>query len=722
MKNRLLYPLILLFLAASCLHLQAETISDGGKKVSIDKNFKISAVAEGSKTAFGASKDFGLSINGSPVAKAVKKSATGQIKNFLLKTQSGEEALAEVSFLDGVCKIGIIPQNDAENTVELKFAGAKVAHGLGDAGGFSGSFNLVGEKEKTYDIVNNGGGQRWASTFVLFPQNGSAAVFFDRGKRRVKLGEECFSMLSTRKGRTDFYLIIGSPQEIYSSFKRIKSALGYADLKPKARLFEIGWESWDALGWNSNQKSVSEILSRFLKEGYPIKWAVVGSGFWDEGGTTTSFGRFGAKFPEPEKFREFMRSNDIAWMIGLRINLVPSGGPYYPKTKKRDRDLKVVSFYGNPLSDEAKAKDILLLDSASGKPAELTSHIFPIVPCYLIDGNRKGAAEWYFEQYKKWGVCGIKEDTMMPLGYETSIFNATISNLEDNGALVMARCGEFSAPGTLLRINDTRVSDMASRMPINYLQYAICGAPNVYSDVAGVHNMKKLDKTEISLRQSWLISLTAGYALGAYPDNWPERDAATFKKIADFHHALVPYLYSAAMKSYETGFPYTLTPLCLLYPDTPEVYSLDDYQWLVGESILAAPLLAKYKEGQRDIFLPGGAWFDFDTSKKYSGPQILKAFKMPTNKTPCFVGGKGIVLLRDKQGGLNARIYAVGKKAEAHFYTLSDGKKYSLSVRNPDIFSARVKRLSDGADIPFETVENAYISFPIDEGESYVVE
>ena len=53
----------------------------------------------------------------------------------------------------------------------------------------------------------------------------------------------------------------------------------------------------------------------------------------------------------------------------------------------------------------------------------MTSDIFPIVPCYLIDGNKPNAASWFQKKYAKWEVDGIKEDTMMELEEETSIFN-----------------------------------------------------------------------------------------------------------------------------------------------------------------------------------------------------------------------------------------------------------------------------------------------------------
>ena len=56
------------------------------------------------------------------------------------------------------------------------------------------------------------------------------------------------------------------------------------------------------------------------------------------------------------------------------------------------------------------------------------------------------------------------------------------------------------------------------------------------------------------------------------------------------HHRLMPHIYSNAVKSYQTGFPYAMTPLPLVFTEDPNVYGLADtsrrmYQWMIGESL-----------------------------------------------------------------------------------------------------------------------------------------
>ena len=329
------------------------------------------------------------------------------------------------------------------------------------------------------------------------------------------------------------------------------------------------------------------------------------------------------------------------------------------------------------MSVEAKAKGFLVKQS-NGKALKITSGIFPIVPSYLLDGNAPGAAEWYEDQFKKWDVDGIKEDTMMDIDSLTDIYNIPITKIAQQGGLVMARNGEFTAPGTLLRINDTNVGEISKRIPVNYLQYASSGFPNVYSDVAGVHNMHNLKDTDRSIRHTWLLALTAGLAVGAYPDKWPVEKRDIFKKAIDFHYRITPYLYNAALDSYETGYPYTLTPLTIAFPQDSMVSKLQHFEWMIGESILASPLLKNHESGKMNIYFPKGTWYDYESGKRYEGPVTLADFEMPLDKTPCFVGGKGIIVLRDSdQAPLRAKIYPTAEKEVSYSFTYPDGQEPS---------------------------------------------
>src|SRR3546814_2808451 len=66
------------------------------------------------------------------------------------------------------------------------------------------------------------------------------------------------------------------------------------------------------------------------------------------------------------------------------------------------------------------------------------------------------------------------------------------------------------------------------------------------------------------------------------------------KKAADWHSMMAPYIHSAAVKSYKSGFPFTMTPLPLAFPDDTTTYELANrlhkqYTWMIGESLLASP-------------------------------------------------------------------------------------------------------------------------------------
>lgn len=663
----------------------------------------------------------GLVFSGSQVVsveKADAESKEDKVNIFLVTNEAGNKARVEVVFEDGIAKFQIYPQIDRRSKVSLSLGGMPVAHGLGDAGAYEESFNLANNGLEEYPIENNGGRKRWVSTFAIFPQNNVAGVFFGDGKKSVAINEREYTMSISTKGAASFYYILGTPKQIYKKYKEVRNLEVYVDIKPKFRLFELGWESWDALGWNTNQETVKQILEKFQNEGYPIRWAVTGSGFWEKGGTTTSFGKWGEKFPNPHRFKKWMHEHDIKWMIGLRTNFVPQGGPYIPISDKRDRNLKGNVYDGNVLSDEGLNNNYFLKD-AYGELVTVTSQWFPQVPCYLLDGNMPGAARWYQQNYMNWDVDGIKEDTMMDIDSATSIYNAPVVEIAMNEGLVMARNGEISSPGTLLRINDTNVRDLSQRTPVNYFQYAASGFANVYSDVAGIHNMHNIEDIDRNIRHAWLLSLTSGMSVGAYPDNWPLEKQEMFKKASNFHYTIAPYLYSAAIDGYTSGFPHTLTPLTIAYPDDSSVMLLDNFEWKVGESILATPILNASKT-RMDIYLPLGIWYDYESGEKFQGPAVLKDFEMKLDKIPCFVGGKGIIVERIGET-LLAKIYPVLDSARMTFTHPTRDMQSIIEIKGVDFTEVQVTDLTENKLVSFDKEGHA-ISFELEGGHDYKVE
>lgn len=67
---------------------------------------------------------------------------------------------------------------------------------------------------------------------------------------------------------------------------------------------------------------------------------------------------------------------------------------------------------------------------------------------------------------------------------------------------------------------------------------------------------------------------------------------------------LMPYLYACAVEAHETGVP-VMRPMILEFPEEPGMKNLD-MQYMLGESLLVAPVFAE--NGEAEYYLPEGTW------------------------------------------------------------------------------------------------------------------
>ena len=109
-----------------------------------------------------------------------------------------------------------------------------------------------------------------------------------------------------------------------------------------------------------------------------------------------------------------------------------------------------------------------------------------------------------------------------------------------------------------------------------------------------------------------------------------------------FRYQLMPYLYSLAYQSTETGLPMN-TPKFFIFTDDPATYGKNnDYDLMVGDAMLAAPV---YERGatERQLYLPKGPqWYDWHTDRKYQGGATIKT-DAPLYRLPLFVRQGAII-------------------------------------------------------------------------------
>ena len=108
----------------------------------------------------------------------------------------------------------------------------------------------------------------------------------------------------------------------------------------------------------------------------------------------------------------------------------------------------------------------------------------------------------------------------------------------------------------------------------------------------------------------------------------------------DLRYRLIPFYYSLAHETFETGVPW-MRPLVMEFPDDPKVANLSD-EWMMGDSLLAAPILQTSDE--RSIYLPAGDWYAFDTNLVIHGNQTINV-AAGLDEIPVYVRAGSILTL-----------------------------------------------------------------------------
>ena len=298
----------------------------------------------------------------------------------------------------------------------------------------------------------------------------------------------------------------------------------------------------------------------------------------------------------------------------------------------------------------------------------------------------------------------------------------------------MGRNGYLGSPMDIHRFEDFNYNQNQDRGPVNGLAYSYSGFPYTYPDIVGGTGLSnnqfgKMPKEKLSIylmRYARYASVNPSLAFGF--GVWELNDPQVLKvclESAKMHHALQPYIYSAAVKTFETGFPYALTPLPLAFETDKETFNRENnkvhgYQWMMGEALMATPLYGHDydKVHKRDIYLPKGNWIDYDNGTIYKGPIMLKDFDMPVEKTPLFVGGNGFVV-EQQNGKLYARVYPVDFSGDVIF-SHKNGSKSQIELKK----STKVKTVTDltiKREVKATVVKHA-LQFEFFAGHNYKIE
>jgi alpha-glucosidase/alpha-D-xyloside xylohydrolase len=154
---------------------------------------------------------------------------------------------------------------------------------------------------------------------------------------------------------------------------------------------------------------------------------------------------------------------------------------------------------------------------------------------------------------------------------------------------------------------------------------------------------------------------------------------AILEKYLRLRYQFIPYIYSQAYSTYETGAPF-MRALFMDYPGDPNVADIRD-EYMFGPAFLVAPV-TEQGATSRKVYLPAGCdWYNYWTNARIQGGQTITA-DAPIDTIPLFVRAGSIVPLgtpvlstHEPQTIATVRVYP-GADADFTLYS-DDGTTYS---------------------------------------------
>ena len=155
----------------------------------------------------------------------------------------------------------------------------------------------------------------------------------------------------------------------------------------------------------------------------------------------------------------------------------------------------------------------------------------------------------------------------------------------------------------------------------------------------------------------------------------PENACAVLRFFTQWKGRLMPYLWTQANRTHETGIP-MMRAMVLDFADDPACLTLDR-QYLLGDSLLCAPVLDE--SGIAEFYLPAGEWYDLFsdvTAPPVTGGRWMRR-RCSYLEMPVYIRQGTVMVLGDFRG--NAE-YDYLDRAEVRLCGIADGSTVTCDI------------------------------------------
>jgi alpha-D-xyloside xylohydrolase len=263
----------------------------------------------------------------------------------------------------------------------------------------------------------------------------------------------------------------------------------------------------------------------------------------------------------------------------------------------------------------------------------------------MSDFGEDNPAEAYYHN----GRTGFEMHNLYTLLYHKATYEAVQESV-DHRPLINARAGTAGMqryPICWSGDPQCEFEEMAATLR-GGLSLGLCGVPFWSNDTGGYLPIDELSAThpgpskELYIRwtQMSMFQSHARYNGSPLRVPWKYGDEAVhnYRKYAGLRYRLLPYIYSHAYAATKTGLP-LIRAMVLEFQDDPCTYNLQD-QYIFGDAFLVAPIFRPVSK--RTVYLPAGKWYEYETSKEFTGPVTLHV-EPPLTVLPLYIRENSII-------------------------------------------------------------------------------
>jgi len=180
------------------------------------------------------------------------------------------------------------------------------------------------------------------------------------------------------------------------------------------------------------------------------------------------------------------------------------------------------------------------------------------------------------------------------------------------------------------------------------------------------------------------------------PWEYDEAFVVDFRRAVELKYALMPYIWAQSRASSERGWP-MLRALFFEHPEDPTSWLVED-EYMFGSDLLVAPLFENGATA-RQVYLPPGQWYDYQTGRAYEGARwhTIAAGEIPIvllARAGAAIPHAAIAQHTGVIDWTNIQLRAFGADAAAGLVALPDGPVREVRVTGTrvesDPFAGRV--------------------------------